>query len=151
VQRMDELIKRIKLSSVSEKNAQLQALQSQVNPHFLYNTLDMIYWMLDEKGNERLSRVILSLSQMFRYSSNWEEASQTTLRQELEEIRHHLTSGGSRRNVRVQAEIEVDENWLDVVLPKLTTQPVIENAVKYGLEPLGTPCKLQVHAERHYQ
>lgn len=150
VQRMDELIKRIKLSSVSEKNAQLQALQSQVNPHFLYNTLDMIYWMLDEKGNERLSRVILSLSQMFRYSSNWEEASQTTLRQELEQIRHYLTIIGSRLNDRVQTEIEVDENWLDVVLPKMTIQPIIENAVKYGLEPLGTPCKLQVHAERHY-
>lgn len=150
VQRMDELIKRIKLSSVSEKNAQLQALQSQVNPHFLYNTLDMIYWMLDEKGNERLSRVILSLSQMFRYSSNWEEASQTTLRQELEQIRHYLTIIGSRLNDRVQTEIDVDENWLDVVLPKMTIQPIIENAVKYGLEPLGTPCKLQVHAERHY-
>src|SRR5690606_36761741 len=88
--------------------------------------------------------------QMFRYSSNWEEASQTTLRQELEQIRHYLTIMGSRLNDRVQTEIEVDENWLDVVLPKMTIQPIIENAVKYGLEPLGTPCKLQVHPERHY-
>lgn len=149
VHRMDELIQRIKLSSVSEKNAQLQALQSQVNPHFLYNTLDMIYWMLDEKGNERLSRVILSLSQMFRYSSDWEEASQTTLRQELEQIRHYLTIIESRLNDRVQTEIMVDERWLDVVLPKMTIQPIIENAVKYGLEPLGSPCRLQVHTVQH--
>ncbi|MNJ51549.1 Sensor histidine kinase YpdA [compost metagenome] len=149
VHRMDELIERIKLSSVSEKNAQLQALQSQVNPHFLYNTLDMIYWMLDEKGNEKLSRVILSLSQMFRYSSDWEEASQTTLRQELEQIRHYLTIIESRLNDRVQTEIEVDERWLDVILPKMTIQPIIENAVKYGLEPLGSPCKLQVYTVQH--
>jgi two-component system sensor histidine kinase YesM len=149
VQRMDELIERIKISSVSEKNAQLQALQSQVNPHFLYNTLDMIYWMLDEKGNERLSRVILSLSQMFRYSSNWEEASQTTLRQELEQTRHYLTIIESRLNDRVLSEITVGVQWLDVVLPKMTIQPIIENAVKYGLEPLSTPCKLQVSTEQH--
>lgn len=149
VLRMDELIERIKISSVSEKNAQLQALQSQVNPHFLYNTLDMIYWMLDEKGNERLSRVVLSLSQMFRYSSNWEEASQTTLRQELEHIRHYMNIIESRLEDRVQTEIHVDEMWLDVLLPKVTIQPIIENAVKYGLEPLGIPCKLQVSAEQH--
>lgn len=149
VHRMDELIERIKISSVSEKNAQLQALQSQVNPHFLYNTLDMIYWMLDEKGNERLSRVILSLSQMFRYSSDWEEASQTTLRQELEHIRHYLTIIESRLDDRVQTEIVVDEQWLDVILPKVTLQPIIENAIKYGLEPLGTPCKLQVSTVQH--
>lgn len=149
VHRMDELIERIKISSVSEKNAQLQALQSQVNPHFLYNTLDMIYWMLDEKENERLSRVILSLSQMFRYSSDWEEASQTTLRQELEHIRHYLTIIESRLDDRVQTEMDVDEQWLDVILPKVTLQPIIENAIKYGLEPLGTPCKLQVSTLQH--
>ncbi|OAB44910.1 sensor histidine kinase [Paenibacillus antarcticus] len=149
VHRMDELIERITLSSVSEKNAQLQALQSQVNPHFLYNTLDMIYWMLDEKENERLSRVILSLSQMFRYSSNWGEASQTTLGQELEQIRHYLTIIEIRLDGRLETEINVSEEWLDVILPKVTIQPIIENAVKYGLEPLGTPCKLQVFAEQH--
>lgn len=152
VHRMDELIERIKVSSVSEKNAQLQALQSQVNPHFLYNTLDMIYWMLDEKGNEKLSRVILSLSQMFRYSSDWEEASQTTLGQELEQIRHYLTIIESRLEGRVQTKIEVDEGWLEVVLPKVTIQPIIENAVKYGLEPmLGSPCKLLVSATQHHR
>src|SRR5690606_10134560 len=75
VQQMDVLIERIKLASISEKNAQLQALQSQVNPHFLFNTLDMIYWMLDERENDRLGRVILALSRIFRYSSDWEEAS----------------------------------------------------------------------------
>lgn len=152
VHRMDELIERIKVSSVSEKNAQLQALQSQVNPHFLYNTLDMIYWMLDEKGNEKLSRVILALSQMFRYSSNWEEASQTTLGQELEQIRHYLTIIESRLEGRVQTKIEVDEEWLEVVLPKVTIQPIIENAVKYGLEPmLGSPSKLLVSATQHHR
>ncbi|MEK8130359.1 sensor histidine kinase [Paenibacillus filicis] len=136
VYRMDELIERIKLASISEKNAELQALQSQVNPHFLYNTLDMIYWMLDEQENDRLGRVILALSQMFRYSSDWEEASKTTLRQELEQMQHYMTIIENRLAGRVRTEIQVAAEWLDVPLPKMTIQPVIENAVKYGLEPL---------------
>ncbi|MGN7357129.1 sensor histidine kinase [Paenibacillus sp. SAF-054] len=147
VHRMDELIETIKVSTVSEKNAQLQALQSQVNPHFLYNTLDMIYWMLDEQENERLSRVVLSLSQMFRYSSNWEEASQTTLRRELEQIRHYLTIIETRLGGRLRTEISADEAWVDVTLPKMTIQPIIENAVKYGLEPKGALGYLKVSTE----
>ncbi|MCJ8012558.1 sensor histidine kinase [Paenibacillus sp. KQZ6P-2] len=149
VYRMDELIETIKISTVSEKNAQLQALQAQVNPHFLYNTLDMIYWMLDEQENERLSRVVLSLSQMFRYSSNWEEASRTTLGSELEQIRHYLTIIETRLGGRLHTEIAADELWLEVTLPKMTIQPIIENAVKYGLEPQGSIGFLKVSTEAH--
>ncbi|MFD0695158.1 sensor histidine kinase [Paenibacillus sp. GCM10027628] len=147
VNRMDELIERITLASISEKNAELQALQSQVNPHFLYNTLDMIYWMLDERENDRLGRVILSLSHMFRYSSDWEEASKSTLRQELDQMRHYMTIIESRLEGRVSTEIAVAPEWLDAVLPKMTIQPIIENAVKYGLEPLDRPGLLHVYTE----
>ncbi|GGA13594.1 sensor histidine kinase YesM [Paenibacillus marchantiophytorum] len=147
VNRMDELIERITLSSMSEKNAELQALQSQVNPHFLYNTLDMIYWMLDERENDRLGRVILALSHMFRYSSDWQEASKTTLRQELDQMRHYMTIIENRLEGRVSTELHIDPECLDVVLPKMTLQPIIENAVKYGLEPLDRPGILRVSTE----
>lgn len=144
VNRMDDLIERVKLSSISEKNAQLQALQSQVNPHFLYNTLDMIYWMLDEKENDRLGKVVLSLSHMFRYSSQWEEESAVTLREEKEQMKHYLTIIGVRLEGRLTIAIDIEERWLDFRLPKMTLQPVIENAVKHGLEPLDRPGLLQV-------
>nr|WP_200984490.1 sensor histidine kinase [Paenibacillus sp. Soil787] len=147
VNRMDELIERITLSSMSEKNAELQALQSQVNPHFLYNTLDMIYWMLDERENDRLGKVILALSHMFRYSSDWQEASKTTLRQELDQMRHYITIIESRLEGRVRTDIQIDPDVLDVTLPKMTLQPIIENAVKYGLEPLREPGNLRVFTE----
>jgi two-component system sensor histidine kinase YesM len=151
VKRMDELIERITLASISEKNAELQALQSQVNPHFLYNTLDMIYWMLDERENDRLGRVILALSHMFRYSSDWEEASKTTLRQELDQMRHYMTIIENRLQGRVSAEVNVAPEWLDVVLPKMTIQPIIENAVKYGLEPLSHKGDLRVSTKVNEQ
>ncbi|SMF92948.1 two-component system, sensor histidine kinase YesM [Paenibacillus uliginis N3/975] len=147
VNRMDDLIDGITSASISEKNAQLQALQSQVNPHFLYNTLDMIYWMLDERENDRLGRVVLALSHMFRYSSDWQEASRTTLEQEIDQMRHYMTIIESRLEGRVHTDIQVDSRWLNVVLPKMTIQPIIENAVKSGLEPLDRPGVLRVYTE----
>ncbi|MFB0844130.1 cache domain-containing sensor histidine kinase [Paenibacillus oleatilyticus] len=147
VNRMDELIERVKAVSISEKNAQLLALQSQVNPHFLYNTLDMIYWMLDEKGNERLGKVVLSLSHMFRYSSHWEGSSEVRLRDELEQIRDYLTIIEARLEGRVSVEMDVDPAWEHIRLPKMTLQPVIENAVKHGLERLDRPGVLRVCAK----
>jgi two-component system sensor histidine kinase YesM len=146
VHQMDDLIERIKLASISEKNAQLQALQSQVNPHFLFNTLDMIYWMLDERENDRLGRVILALSRIFRYSSDWEEASMAKLRTELEQFRHYFTIIETRLGGRVQTSIEVEERWLDIEVPKMILQPIVENAVKYGLEPLNRPGTLRVYS-----
>lgn len=151
VNRMEELIERITLASMSEKNAELQALQSQVNPHFLYNTLDMIYWMLDERENDRLGKVILALSHMFRYSSDWQEASKTTLQQELDQMRHYITIIESRLEGRVSTDIQIDPDYLDVILPKMTLQPIIENAVKYGLEPSREPGNLRVFTEVYEQ
>jgi len=147
VLRIEELIERIKISSVSEKNAELQALQSQVNPHFLYNTLDMIYWMLDEKGNDRLGEIVLSLSRLFRYSSHWEEGAAVTLGEEVEQIRHYLTIIMARLEGRLAVEINLDQRWMDVPLPRMTLQPIIENAVKHGLESLSSrPGILRVSA-----
>ncbi|XID91999.1 sensor histidine kinase [Paenibacillaceae bacterium WGS1546] len=144
VGQMDELIERIKLASISEKNAQLQALQSQVNPHFLFNTLDMIYWMLDERENDRLGRVILALSQIFRYGSDWEEASRAPLRRELDQLRHYLTIIQARLGGRLRIEFAVEERWLNIEVPKMILQPIVENAVKYGLEPLERPGSLRI-------
>ncbi len=149
VHQMDDLIERIKLASLSEKHAQLQALQSQVNPHFLFNTLDMIYWMLDERENDRLGKVILSLSQLFRYSSDWKEASSVPLRRELDQLRHYLSIIEVRLGGRVQTVIEVDERWLDIEVPKMILQPIIENAVKYGLEPLNQSGMLRIRSEEN--
>ncbi|WP_168118631.1 sensor histidine kinase [Paenibacillus sp. HB172176] len=147
VLQMDDLIERIKLASISEKQAQLQALQSQVNPHFLFNTLDMIYWMLDERENDRLGGVILALSRIFRYSSDWEEASLAALELELEQFRHYFTIIETRLGGRVSTSIEVGKRWLDVQVPKMILQPIVENAVKYGLEPMNRPGTLRVYSQ----
>ncbi|CAM4045214.1 sensor histidine kinase [Saccharibacillus endophyticus] len=147
VREMDGLVEDIKQASISEKNAQLQALQSQINPHFLFNTLDMIYWMLDEREDDRLEGVILALSKMFRYSSDWEEGARVRLRLELEQLKSYLTIIETRLGRRVLTQIDVEERWLDAPVPKMILQPIVENAVKYGLEPLREGGTLRIYSE----
>ncbi|MCQ4088286.1 sensor histidine kinase [Saccharibacillus sp. JS10] len=147
VREMDGLVEGIKQASISEKNAQLQALQSQINPHFLFNTLDMIYWMLDEREDDRLEEVILALSKMFRYSSDWEEGAKVRLRLELEQLKSYLTIIETRLGRRVLTQIDVEERWLDAPVPKMILQPIVENAVKYGLEPLQEGGTLRIYSE----
>ncbi|MEC0183670.1 histidine kinase [Paenibacillus peoriae] len=135
VSQIAELVELVRITSASEKNAELHALQTQVNPHFLYNTLDPIYWMLDEKGQDQLGEVVLSLSHMLRYSSHWEEGADVSLREGLEQIGHYLTIIQVRLQGRVSVGISMD-GWLDIRLPKMILQPLIENAAEHGLEPL---------------
>ncbi|SDS61274.1 two-component system, sensor histidine kinase YesM [Paenibacillaceae bacterium GAS479] len=146
VRQIGHLIERMKQSAASEKNAELQALQSQVNPHFLYNTLDMIYWMLDEREEDDLGEVVLALSRMFRYSSHWEQGVPVTLGEELEQIRDYLTIITIRLEGRLAVEIDIPHELYDVPIPKMTLQPVIENAVKHGLEPLSGDGRLTLTA-----
>jgi len=131
--RVNELIERVRIVSLSEKNAQLQALQSQINPHFLYNTLDMIYWMLDDKENEPLGEIIYSLSQMFRYSSDWENSLNVTLQEEIEQVKHFLLILQNRMAGELDVSVDIAENCMHLRLPKMTLQPIIENAVVHGL------------------
>lgn len=146
VRQIGQLIERVRQSAASEKNAELQALQSQVNPHFLYNTLDMIYWMLDEREEDDLGEVVLALSRMFRYSSHWEQGALVTLGEELEQIRDYLTIIQMRLEGRVEVRIDISKELYGVPIPKMTLQPIIENAVKHGLEPLHGDGRLELTA-----
>ncbi|MFF2885665.1 sensor histidine kinase [Paenibacillus sp. NPDC057967] len=132
VSEINGLVERNKIATASEKNAQIHALQSQVNPHFLYNTLEMIYWLLDEQENEKLANLVNSLSRMFRYSSDW-RSSTAMLKEELDQIHYYMTIIGARSDGRIHIEHRVDEELMDTLLPKMTLQPLIENAVIHGL------------------
>ncbi|GGF95935.1 two-component sensor histidine kinase [Paenibacillus abyssi] len=141
---INQLVERVRIAAASEKNAQIHALQSQVNPHFLYNTLEMIYWMLDERRDERLANLVLSLSRMFRYSSDW-RSSFATLGQELEQINHYMTIIRARSDGRIDIELSVAEELLQNSMPKMTLQPLIENAVIHGLTDYSEKGLIRIH------
>ncbi|MDQ6420425.1 sensor histidine kinase [Paenibacillus sp. LHD-117] len=150
VSEINGLVERNIMATASEKNAQIHALQSQVNPHFLYNTLDMIYWLLDEQENEKLANLVLSLSRMFRYSSDWRSSS-ATLGEELEQINHYMTIISARSDGRFHIERRIDEELLLVQLPKMTLQPLIENAVIHGLSARTSDGTITITASREGQ
>ncbi|WP_171056339.1 cache domain-containing sensor histidine kinase [Paenibacillus sinopodophylli] len=148
VRRINELIEWNNQVSESEKIAQLNALQSQVNPHFLYNTLDMVYWMLDEKDNEYLGNVVLALSSIFRYSSDWSNGSSATLGEEMEQIRRYALITQARFGDKLKFEFEGEEYGLDLTLPKMTLQPIVENAVIHGIGHSGSGGVVRISVAR---
>ncbi|OCT10772.1 hypothetical protein A8709_23350 [Paenibacillus pectinilyticus] len=128
-----------------ERKATLRALQAQVNPHFLYNTLDNIFWGLESEGGSKTSQVILDLSQMLRYALN-PNSSMTTLEEELWHIKRYISIIQYRYPGRFQTHIHVPEELLCCQIPRLLIQPIVENAITYGIEPKKSAKELRIEA-----
>ncbi|MDD2992647.1 MAG: histidine kinase [Pygmaiobacter sp.] len=128
-----ELIDKTYVLQLKEREIELDVLQAQINPHFLYNVLDSLYWQAETAGNEELSENILALSRMFRLLLN-QGASKSTVGQEVALINCYLQIQKMRFGGRLHYTVTVDPALLDCPLPKLTLQPFVENAVVHGVE-----------------
>jgi len=110
--------------------AQIKQLESQINPHFLFNTLENIRVMC-KIDVAKVDKMIVNLSSYLRYSiSNVEE--DVTVRRDIENLQNYLSILKIRFNRRFQYAIEIDEEVMDLVIPKLLVQPLVENSIKYG-------------------
>ena len=116
-----------------EKEAVYTALQAQINPPFLYNTLDMISWMGYGASNADLCKVVASLSDFFRLSLNKGEDS-FTLADELNHVKSYITIQEYRMR-HIQFRLEAPRELLNLRVPKLMVQPLVENAILHGLRP----------------
>lgn len=115
------------------KQANLQALQSQINPHFLYNTLECIRGMALMEEKENIADIAWSLSRFFRYSISG-KSNVVTLREELDNCETYAKIQNYRFQNRFVLEVQADPGVENSLLPKLTLQPVVENAVIHGLQ-----------------
>jgi two-component system, sensor histidine kinase YesM len=115
------------------KKAELKALQAQINPHFLYNTLDTIVWMAEASKTDQVIEIVRALSSFFRISlskgKDW-----ISIRQEIEHVRSYLAIQKMRYRDILDYKIEVDENLMDGTILKLTLQPLVENALYHGIK-----------------
>ena len=115
------------------KKAELKALQAQINPHFLYNTLDTIVWMAESNNTDQVIDIVRALSSFFRIAlskgKDW-----ISLQQEIEHVRSYLTIQKMRYRDILNYEIDVDEALLDSTVLKLTLQPLVENALYHGIK-----------------
>jgi len=145
VQRIKELIDDVYQSKIRLREAELKTLQAQVNPHFLYNTLNTICWTAQKRGQHDLADMVYSLSQVFRLSLS-DGRDLIPLRDELELVRNYLSIQQARFQPRFAFELDVPPSLFEVPVPKLSIQPLVENAVIHGIEPLGGNGFVQVRA-----
>ena len=132
-QRIHELMAQNIREQEAKRKSELTALQSQINPHFLYNTLDSIIWMAEGKKNEEVVLMTASLARLLRQSiSNEDEL--VSIGQEIEYARGYLTIQKMRYKDKLEFWIEVEPSILNIRLIKLVLQPVIENAIYHGLK-----------------
>lgn len=143
-----ELIDNNYVITLKEKESELNALQSQINPHFLYNTLDSLYWRAQNDGNEEIAEDIFALSQLFRLVLGQGKAI-IAVRYEKELITRYLQIQKMRFSKRLEYEINIDEKILDYHIPKLILQPFVENAIIHGLEKTGNPGSIYVSGRLH--
>jgi two-component system sensor histidine kinase YesM len=115
------------------KNAELKALQSQINPHFLYNTLDMINWMAAQGRNKDIQRIIMTLSRFYKLTLN-NGKDIISIRDELSHVSSYMEIQNARfENKIVFESSDIEEELLDYGIPKITLQPIVENAVYHGI------------------
>ena len=130
---MEDLIEKEYLLGQETKNAELKILQAQINPHFLYNTLDMIQWFAEEGMLSQIEESVSSLATFYRLSlSNGKEF--ISLREEMAHVRSYIRLQRLRFPDTFLYEEELDEGLLDYLLPKTTLQPLVENAITHGLQ-----------------
>lgn len=145
VQENEKLIVRLYESRYREKEAELLALQSEINPHFLYNALDSIFWAAEENGAENVAEMAVSLSNVFKMSLN-QGKSICTLKEELDLIFNYMTVQNIRFNGRFELQMELPPELIDIQMLKLTLQPIVENAVQHGLEARAGKGKILITA-----
>ena len=139
---------RILMDEISDKektlrHAELNALVSQINPHFLYNTLDTIVWMAEFNDSTRVIALTKSLAAFFRLSlSGGREL--ITVGDELEHVRQYLYIQKERYGDKLNYTIHAPEEVLDYTVPKIILQPIAENSIYHGIKPLDSPGQITI-------
>lgn len=143
IERINMLIKENYANRLLIKETEFKALQSQINPHFLYNTLESINWMAKVNGQAKISEMVKSLAFLLRHSVDLKEPI-ITLSEEIDIIRSYVTIQKIRFEERLVFNLNVPEGLMKRLIPKLTLQPLLENAIHYALESTFEPCEITI-------
>lgn len=129
-----ELMNEVLSEQNAKRKTQFKALQNQINPHFLYNTLDSIVWLSENKKNDDVEKMVIALSKFFRISIS-NETSLISVGEEIEHVKNYLLIQQIRYNKRFTYDFEIDEKFLKTEILKLSLQPLVENAIYHGISP----------------
>lgn len=132
--RLNRQIELNRQEQIRLRGIELSLIQAQINPHFLYNTLDAIVWLIETGKNEQAEEMVTSLSTYFRsFLSNGQDI--VTLRQEQQHIRSYLEIQQVRYADILDYDIQIDGTIYECLIPKMTLQPLVENAIYHGIKP----------------
>lgn len=143
VNRIKELIEEVYLTKIKKKEAELDALQSQINPHFLYNTLDIAYWSSRMEDAPITEEIILNLSNFFKLGLN-KGKEVTTIGKEMEHLKSYLYIQLLRYDEKPEVVIKVEEKLYHYKLIKLILQPLVENALLHGISDMDAGGHIEV-------
>jgi len=145
--KLEQQVQSIRMEQESLRNMELKLLQTQINPHFLYNTLDTIIWLIEGKKNKEAIDIVVSLSEFFRIVVS-KGKDFITIREEEMHIRSYLEIQQSRYKDILDYEICIPEELYEYQILKLTLQPLVENSLYHGIKLLRGKGKITVIGEK---
>lgn len=134
IEKLDEQVNHIMQMEIQVKDAQLMAYENQTNPHFLYNTLDLVRMMSINKENDKIENVVVSLSRILRY--NLSQETTVSLADEVRCAESYFDIWYMRIGDKFEYEFDIDDSLMNCHVVKFILQPLIENAIKHGIEPM---------------
>lgn len=147
IDKINELLEQVTKEQIRLRKAEFELLQSQINPHFLYNTLDAIIWLAESGEQKKVVSMVRSLSDFFRTSLN-QGKDIITIKEELQHVRSYLEIQQMRYQDILQYEIQVPEELERYSIPKITVQPLVENALYHGIKNKRGQGKIQVTGKK---
>jgi two-component system, sensor histidine kinase YesM len=141
---MQVLIDQLIREEQEKKEVELEALHAQINPHFLYNTLNTIKWMAKIQGNTSVSTAITALVKLLRISINLGR-DMITLKEEIDYVKNYIVIQTLRFGKSINIIYHIDESCTNLSVPKLILQPIVENSIIYGLEDERLELNIQVN------
>ncbi len=145
--RIRELMQEIRNKEQFLRASELKTLYSQINPHFLYNTLDTIVWLAEFGNTERVISVSKAMARFFRLSLRGGSET-TTVRDELDHVRQYLFIQKERYQDKLSYEIQAEDGLMDITIPKILLQPLVENAIYHGLRKMPGGGMIRITARK---
>lgn len=147
IDKINELLDQVTSEQIRLRKAEFELLQSQINPHFLYNTLDTIVWLAEAGDQKMVVSMVENLSDFFRISlSKGKEI--ISLKDEIQHVRSYLEIQSVRYRDILTYEIDINEELENLMIPKITLQPIVENALYHGIKNKRGMGKIVIRANR---
>lgn len=143
----NQLIRDIQTQTEQQKRSELRALQAQINPHFIFNAMDIVNWMALSKNEDSIAEIVSSIANLMRYSITDPDKLVPVL-SELENIQEYINIQQLRHSQKLMLDIDTTEDLNSVYIPKFTLQPLIENSISHGLVESDQDLHIQVHIYR---